>query len=200
MAECKVLLTDMDGVLRNFPREHSQSAEQELGLEAGSLLAAAFQKKHLDLVITGGLTDEEWRLRIIEELSVGRDRARVVEVIDRWTEFPGELDSEVCEIYRKLRSTRQIALLTNATTKLNRDLRVLGLGDLFHHVFNTCEIGFAKPDVRAFEFVLKTLGCSASDVFFVDDRSENIEVARRLGFQFHLFKGHAGLREALSQT
>lgn len=49
-------------------------------------------------------------------------------------------------------------LLTNATTRLHRDLAAIGLTDDFDRVFSSAELGAAKPDHRCFELVLDRLG------------------------------------------
>lgn len=64
-------------------------------------------------------------------------------------------------------------------------------------IYNTSEIGFAKPDPRAFHHVLNTISHSAAEILFVDDREENIVVAKSLGFQVHHFKNYGELRMAI---
>ena len=59
MSKIKVILSDLDGVIRNYPIYQSSEAEVALGLEAGGLLPVAFQRKYLEPVITGLMTDEE---------------------------------------------------------------------------------------------------------------------------------------------
>ncbi len=55
----------------------------------------------------------------------------------------------------------------------------------FDAVFYSCEIGHRKPEPKCFHYVLAHAGILAGESLFVDDRSENIEAARRLGFRVH---------------
>ncbi len=196
MVKPKVILTDLDGVLRTYPNSHSADVESVLGLEPGGLLQIAFQTKFLEPAITGKIIDETWRNQIVAELSKKFEISVVESAIARWSAFPGKLEDEVHSIYRSKKGACKLALLTNATTKLNDDLRLLGIFDLFDRIYNTSEIGFAKPDPRVFHHVLKTIGHSADEILFIDDRSENIEVAENLGFKVHLFETHQSLQAA----
>ena len=58
-------------------------------------------------------------------------------------------------------------------------------------------IGFIKPDVRIFQFLLEEHRLDAPEVVFVDDHLPNIEMAQTLGFQTIHFTGAAELREDL---
>lgn len=45
----------------------------------------------------------------------------------------------------------------------------------------SCDLHLAKPDPRAFSAALRLLGGTYESTYFVDDRTENIRAARRLG-------------------
>ncbi|MEV6954189.1 HAD-IA family hydrolase [Streptomyces sp. NPDC051183] len=61
----------------------------------------------------------------------------------------------------------------------------------------SCRIGHAKPEPGAYE-CLHALGLEPGRILFVDDRPENIDAARSLGLQGHLFRTAADLRKALT--
>lgn len=68
---------------------------------------------------------------------------------------------------------------------------------LFEKLYFSSDIGFAKPDPRAFELVLRENNLRPEECLFIDDTKRNVEAARRLGIESHLFRGTAGLREFL---
>ena len=78
-----------------------------------------------------------------------------------------------------------MALLSNGTTRLRRDLHVLDLSDEFDVVFNTAEIGVAKPDPAIFRHVLGELGVTADRAVFIDDLDDNVAGARSVGMDAH---------------
>lgn len=54
-----------------------------------------------------------------------------------------------------------------------------------------------KPDPRIFEILIERAGLNPARTAFVDDSAANIEAARALGFQAHLFEGADGFRDWL---
>jgi len=52
-----------------------------------------------------------------------------------------------------------------------------------HHNFYSYELGFHKPDPDIYRAVSKRLGAEPEHCFFLDDVEENVESARRVGFQ-----------------
>jgi len=63
----------------------------------------------------------------------------------------------------------------------------LGLNNLFENVYVSSEIGFAKPDKRAFQYVLKQTGVTADKAIMVDDSARNIDSAKTIGIQGIIF-------------
>jgi putative hydrolase of the HAD superfamily len=68
---------------------------------------------------------------------------------------------------------------------LRRDLHALDLIDEFDVIFNTAEIGIAKPDPAVFHHVLGELEVSVDEAVFIDDLLENVEGARAAGLRAH---------------
>ena len=58
-------------------------------------------------------------------------------------------------------------------------------------------MGVIKPETRIYEMVEEDCGLMGADLFFTDDRADNIEAARARGWQTHLFDGPEGLAAAL---
>lgn len=54
---------------------------------------------------------------------------------------------------------------------------------LFNKRFYSFALKARKPDPRIYRAALERVGASPADVLFIDDRLENIESARELGFQ-----------------
>ena len=55
-----------------------------------------------------------------------------------------------------------------------------------------------KPEPRIYEILEERSGLSGADLFFTDDRADNITAAEARGWRAHLFEGPAGLRAALA--
>ena len=57
----------------------------------------------------------------------------------------------------------------------------------FRHVYLSSVTGLVKPEKAAFEHVLHDLGAPAASCVFIDDKKENIDAARSLGFVTYLY-------------
>jgi len=92
----------------------------------------------------------------------------------------------------------QLVALSNSNSShwqfLRRNFDVMRVP---HSLYASHEIGFAKPNRKAYEFVLRSEGRSARDTIFVDDSETNIEAAKTLGLQAIQFSCRAALESAL---
>ena len=168
-----VVLFDFDGVVRRFPRNaewHDQIAP------------VAFDPGLLDQAVTGKITDEEWRAEVLRR--IGEDGAAAVAA---WSASAGEVNQAVLELVREARKHVPVGLLTNGTTRLAADLERLGITNEFDQIFNSCELGVAKPDLAVYEMVCAKLGVEPASVFFVDDSPGHVDAAREAGLQAVLF-------------
>ncbi len=52
----------------------------------------------------------------------------------------------------------------------------------------SCELGTVKPDPTIYRVCLDALGCQPQRTLFFDDRLNNVEAARELGMEAHLFE------------
>ncbi|HEX2515938.1 MAG TPA: HAD-IA family hydrolase, partial [Chloroflexota bacterium] len=93
-----------------------------------------------------------------------------------------------------------VCLVSNATTRLERDLDVLGLRAELDVVINSSQVGARKPDRRIFAAALDALGVPAPAAFFVDDNPGLVDAARALGLSAHHFTGTAALAGALQEA
>lgn len=186
----RAVLFDLDGVVRHF--HHDPDLEARHGLPDGTIVRIAFASPLIEAVTTGALTREEWITRVGEaagSLSAARE----------WGRTPFAADPDVLALVDELRSHGIIcAILTNGTDTIADELEVSGIGAHFDRVFNSAEIGHAKPDVRAFRHVVADLALMPEEVFFLDDSRTKLSGAREVGMCTHHFSGVAGLRTALA--
>jgi putative hydrolase of the HAD superfamily len=80
-----------------------------------------------------------------------------------------------------------VALLTNGTDTTAGEIDDLRLGNMFDAVFNSADIGFAKPDRRIFEHACHALGTHPSNVLFIDDSLANVNAAAEIGITANLY-------------
>ncbi len=82
----------------------------------------------------------------------------------------GYLLPGAAEFMRELKRRGRVYLITNGTPAAQYGrLESLGLSGFFDGVFVSDEIGYAKPDVRFFEFVLAAAGAKKEDCLMIGD-------------------------------
>ncbi|WP_231567521.1 HAD family hydrolase [Microbacterium sp. MEJ108Y] len=185
------MLFDLDGVVRHFDPENVTRIERAHELEPGSIEAIAFAPHRLEQVTTGRISRREWVERIGVEL--GNDEAA-----EAWGSQPFHVNEEVLDLVDELRASGiRTAILTNGTDTISAEVESMNIDSHFEALFNSAEIGWTKPDVRAFQHVLGAMQLAPQEVFFTDDSESKLVGAEKLGMPTHHFKGVAGLREAL---
>ncbi|MEM9429811.1 MAG: HAD-IA family hydrolase [Pseudomonadota bacterium] len=120
----------------------------------------------------------------------------------RWPEMFGPPIAGSWQILERLQA-RQIPVF--ALTNFGRETFQLARGlypelNRFDQAFVSGELGLLKPAPEIYARLERETGLTGPDLFFTDDRRDNIEAARRLGWQGHVFGGSDGLQAALSRV
>ncbi len=175
---------DLDGVIRHWNDDELDLVEAAVGLPPRTILDVAFGAELGPACTTGALSSREWmdeiRRRVVAEFGPG-----VIPALDAWETNVGRVDTEMVRVLRRTRRAATVALLSNGSTRLRRDLHVLDLLDEFDVVFNTAEIGIAKPDPAVFSLVCDRLDSPPARTLFIDDLAENVAGARAAGLVAH---------------
>lgn len=195
----RAILIDLDGVLRHWPRPWNAAADPGQRRVEDAVFAVAFAPELLQWAITGVITHDEWLAETIARLSTdwpGDDARRAVAV---WADSIPSIDPAVRDLVREWRRRVPVALITNATRRLRRDLAVVGLDESFDAIVNSSEVGRAKPDPAIFYAALVRMDTSAGETIFIDDSAANVEAALALGLLGYRFDGDIDrLREFVS--
>lgn len=193
------VLCDLDGVLRVWDSDVMPGLDRAHGVPEGTLAGTAFAPERLLPAITGVVTDEEWRAGIADALAetYGIETARAL--VGAWTAIPGRVDERVRAILAEARRLAPVVLVSNATTRLERDLDALGLSAVADAVVNTSRIGVAKPDPEVYALAAQRAGVSARRCLFVDDTPANVTAATAAGMTGHHYRGPGQLRTALAR-
>jgi glucose-1-phosphatase len=187
----EVVVFDLDGVVRHWDAQLNASIERRHGLPTGAILDAAFAPDLGPAAVTGELDYGTWAARVAE-------RVGSAEAIAEWGEFRGHVDPDAVALVEAVRAAGcRVGLLSNATTRLEEDLEVLGLGATFDVVFNTALLGVCKPDHEVYRRVVDALAVPADHIVFTDDTPGWAEAATEVGLHGIAFTGVTHLREEL---
>jgi putative hydrolase of the HAD superfamily len=137
---------------------------------------------------------------------VGRDLGRrwdPVDVHELWAIDHRSwlsVDSDTLRVLHALTAGgTRLALLSNAGADFSGWLRSGSFSPLFERVFVSGELGLVKPHAPIYEHVIRELGIAASDFVFIDNKSENVEGARAVGGEGHVFTDAAALESWLRE-
>lgn len=190
------LLCDLDGVLRIWDQDLTSSIERRHGLRPGAVQAVAFAPQRLLPPVTGQVSDEQWRLDVAAALVADYGIERAAAAVADWSAPIGRVDPVVADLIGRVRAAGiATALVSNATSRLDRDLAALGLDELVDAVVNSCAIGAVKPDPEIYLHAAKVVGARPERCLFVDDTPANVVGAEAVGMAALLYTGPGMLEE-----
>lgn len=196
--DIRVVLFDVGGVLVELSGvatlldwlDHRITAQELWSLWLHSPSVRAFE--------TGRVDAGQFAAGMLAELRLEMDAGRFLESFTYWPSalYPGAL-----EMIGRIPPRYRRALLSNSNVlHWGRVLDEMGLGALFEHQFASHLMGKIKPDAEAFEHVLDSLGCRASQVLFLDDNALNVQAARSLGMRAQQVRGVHEAQLSLQQA
>lgn len=194
----EAVLCDLDGVLRQHDEAAVEQLEGKHGVPPGTLLAAALAEEVLQPAILGEVSDDEWRRNVAARLLPDYGIEVAADLVSEWSGIVGTVDAQVRAALAEVREAgARVALMSNATTRLEDELEVLGLAGEFDAVVSSARLGVAKPEPAVYFAAAQLVETDVARCLFVDDTAINVEVAQAVGMQGHVFDGAEGLRAAL---
>jgi len=120
--------------------------------------------------------------------------------VDRWPETIRGVSEDTLDIVRELRAAGfPLYVLSNwASETWARVKDSFDFLEYFDDVIISGHVGMAKPDAAIFELARERFGIFPQSTLFIDDRPENVEMARLIGFQAGVFVSPDCLRRDLA--
>lgn len=120
------------------------------------------------------------------------------EVTDRYQKH--NIKRSVVSVIHSLQSSHRQVLLSNAShTYLLPIMDNLGLSPMFESIFVSSQMGYTKPDPRAFLHVLESMNVSAKDAVMIDDAAQNVDGAINVGMKGILYHEGIDIREEIKK-
>ncbi|MER6568278.1 HAD family phosphatase [Streptomyces sp. NPDC001093] len=196
----KAVLFDMFGVLARVQSPESQAAiERTAGVSGKRFWDAYWSLRHS--YDRGDILGSAYWQRVGERLGMPFTGRQVEDLIAADLAGWSEVDQESVDFLAELADGgTRLGLLSNIPEELaaHYEDTQKWLGH-FSVVGLSCRIGSAKPEPAAYEWCSRELGLPAEEILFVDDRSDNVQAARRVGMRGHLFTGVGALAAALEE-
>ena len=174
---------DFGGVVARLDRALLAAFEARHGLPEGSFIKALYTIPEWKAAELGEETEEAWleaARRKLDELA-GRP---LPDFLEERSWMWRRLDRDVVSLIERLGVRYDVGLLSNATLRLEDELRGYHKIDgLFKVIVNSSRVGMAKPDARIYHLAAEWIGAAPSACVHIDDLPHNVEGAREAGFQ-----------------
>jgi len=182
------ILFDLGGVILDINIQATLKGFYELGFPAEmmqypeSMSTDVFFKYQ-----TGKLSTEEFRNTIRKSTGVEMSDHAFDEV---WNAMLVRIPKERTELLKRLSERYALFMLSNTSAlhvevfePMYREAAGVSMQDVFTKIYYSHEIGWHKPDLEAWEHVIKDAGIKAEETLFLDDSIQNIKASQELGFQ-----------------
>jgi putative hydrolase of the HAD superfamily len=194
----KTIMVDVDGVLLVHPDAAGWSGhlERDLGVSAAELHRHFFDV-HWGDIICGRANLRERLAPVLMNLapSITCDQ-----LIEYWFSHDAHLNGDLLGELDVLRSRGfKIHLATVQEHERARFLwERLGMQNHFDGLHYAADLGCAKPELAFFQLIERRTGLLPNEIFFIDDRIENVEGARKAGWRAAHWTQETNLMDLLS--
>jgi glucose-1-phosphatase len=205
MNSIKNILFDFGGVLIDLDYQKTYDALSELLCEEfhPNTLEEGLKQKLLDFE-TGKISAESFLWNIQKKGQP--NQINPLEIINAWNSMLLGWKIGQFQILYQLRNHYNLYLLSN-TNEIHIDHVHMQLkqkygihnfeNEFFDKVYYSYLLGMRKPDSDIFQHVIEDAGISAEETLFIDDLAENIDSAKKLGFQVLHHKQNAPIDHLL---
>jgi glucose-1-phosphatase len=192
------IIFDFGEVFLDLNPEAMTTAFQKLGLKEWTV-----DLQHAHEKFEKGKMDE---LTFFELIQNKIPEADLWQIKEAWNAIIVDFPLKRLEFLQKLQSKYRLYLLSNTNeTHIDKFEHRVGLTfarefyACFEKVYFSFDIGFIKPELDAFRYVLQNHHLSPKKTLFVDDKIENIQAANQLELQtWHLQVGKEDVTDLFS--
>lgn len=198
MLKPKAAFFDGDGVVLKMPKVHFHEAyARRHGIDPGHF-DQFFGPGYNEILRGSG--DLASRLEFFKQIYGQHDPNKLVA---EWINIEGLVNKSLLQVIRQKRSGGLAAYMATVQEKLRFSSIKQTLAGEFDGFFATCELGFLKvededkdpsglilpnPPARYFSRLLGGLALAPEEVAYIDDRIDNVEIAKRKGINAHIYE------------
>lgn len=201
MQPIKAIIFDFGGVILNIDYNKTSQAFIDLGVKR---FVDMYSQKNANPVFEqlekGEIKEEEFYYQFRKSANLQLTNQQIK---DAWNAMLLSFRKQAIQTIALIKNKYRLYILSNtniihlqAVNKIYKeDVGEGSLHDYFDKIYYSHEIGFRKPDKKAYEYVLKENNLSPSETLFIDDSIQNIDAALSLGLQTVFLKEGMGIEE-----
>lgn len=183
----KAIIFDADGVIVHREKYFSERLRDEYGIPRevslqffnGEFAECLVGKKDLKKILPKYFKAWGWK-KSLEEL------------LEYWFSREGTRNEELINYINKLRK-KGIKIYVGTNNEKHRTDYLgehMGLNKFTDKIYASGYVGFAKPDYRFFEHIIKDQKLNKEEVLFWDDDEENVDSAREFGIHAETYRNY----------
>lgn len=182
------ILFDLGGVILDIDVNATKQRFYELGLPAmflqypENMVTDIFFKYETGRLDTDGFRNE---VRRLSGLEISDD-----EINQAWIAMLVGIPGERGALLDRLKERYSLYMLSNTSAmhvpvfeQMYLDTAGVTLQSVFKRIYYSFEIGYHKPEIEAWEYVIKDSGIEPAETLFLDDNIHNIKTSQELGFK-----------------
>jgi len=198
MKDIKWVIFDLGGIVVPESKDLIDNRIAEyLSISVSQFLE--MQEEFMQQVTMGKITLLEVYSILVERLELSVSPDSILEKhLSAFREVSTRQDSDILHMIGALKDNYNVGCLTNTEIEIADINKTTGLFGYFQKVYLSTEIGLSKPNVAIYNYMLADIDCSPQEVIFIDDRSENVESALRIGINAIQFSTVKQLQDDLS--
>jgi len=109
-----------------------------------------------------------------------------------------ELNMELLDHLEKIKSRLPIYMFTMETIQGSPEIREQ-IQEVFSKVFSAMKMGVEKSDPESYKIIARDLGVDPSEIFYTDDKKENVDAAKSAGCRAVQFENNGQLISELQK-
>ena len=194
--EVASIIFDLGGVLINLDPERTRQSFINLGTPHFDQLFTVYKATQLFEDFETGHVDAETFIKTLQKETASGTTEQ--DIIDAWNAMLLDFRIESLHFVNLLKEKYPTFLFSNtniihfkAFQQTIKDTTAYSsVGELFHKAYYSHEIGWRKPVVDAYRYIITEKGLDAGQTLFIDDNKDNIQGAKEAGLQtLHLLPG-----------
>ena len=191
----KAIIFDFGGVLSDEGFRNGLTAiARQNGLDTEAFFQKAKEMIYEAGYVTGRVDERAYWEKLREETGIkGHDAELREAILTRFVLRPRMIE----EVDRLRSAGYLVVLLSDQTNWLDELDEGAGIYRHFDYVFNSFKMGISKREPSLFDLVVDKAGVRPGEVVFIDDNSDNLQVARDQGWQTILFRDMAAFEREL---
>lgn len=183
MSQFQLVLFDIGRVLVNWRDAWLYHVVSEKFDAQEKILTGECEKEIVNLH-TGKISENEFWRKIGKKVNSSELQKVKKSLIYDTFKDKAKLNNSILKMVKKIQENKiKVGVLSNLEKTTHTILEEFGLLDSFEFQFYSHKIGFAKPDRRIFKYVLGNVPFKSSEIFFIDDKISNVQVANSIGIK-----------------